>query len=461
MSKRKFSMMLAAAMVMVLFTGLGMASAAGADLDMNAPEPTIRIVSTNAKPGDVINIPISITEPNGLAGYGFAIQYDSKVLTPAQNVQAGTASGVGAPVYNPAYSSNKIFLTWADANAIDSNGSLAVVSFTVKSGAKSGSTLLAWDKANIFVNDSDGTDVTSTFAFSDGTIDITGGSSPGGGGGSSVVSVTVTGVSVKNAPQKVIYNEGDALDLTGLTVTLEYVGGGTEDVALDKFDDYKITVSPAKGTILKTNDTQLIIKVNGKTAVQNITVNKPAPAEPPVKPPVIKLTDIDGHWAEGNIERLVEKGCIAGYADGTFQPDETITRAEFTTLIVKAFDLQADREKVFNDTANHWAKEYISAAAGGGTVQGYNSLVFSPDEMITREQMAIMIVNAAAAKPKAGELPYRDKTDISPWALSWVTTAVHNDLMSGYPDNTFRPQANATRAEAVTVIINALRAGLS
>ena len=70
--------------------------------------------------------------------------------------------------------------------------------------------------------------------------------------------------------------------------------------------------------------------------------------------------------------------------------------------------------------------------------------------------MAIMIAKAAQLEAGSGELSFSDSSSISSWAYGWVVSAVNNQLMSGYPDNTFRPQANATRAEAVTVIYNAL-----
>ena len=75
---------------------------------------------------------------------------------------------------------------------------------------------------------------------------------------------------------------------------------------------------------------------------------------------------------------------------------------------------------------------------------------------VTREQMAIMIVKAAKLQQASGQLSFADSGKVSVWAYSWVMSAVNNQLMSGYEDNTFRPQNNATRAEAVTVIYNAL-----
>lgn len=169
------------------------------------------------------------------------------------------------------------------------------------------------------------------------------------------------------------------------------------------------------------------------------------------------LKDIAGHWAESNINKLVGLGAVAGYPDGSFKPDNTITRAEFATILVKAFKLEPRSGKVFADTAGHWAKDYIATAAGYGIVNGYDATTFGPDNLITREQMAEMVVKAAKLEAASGETGFTDATDIAGWAKDSVAAAVKAEVIKGYPDNTFKPKDNATRAEAVTVIANALK----
>ena len=183
---------------------------------------------------------------------------------------------------------------------------------------------------------------------------------------------------------------------------------------------------------------------------------KVPPVDPEIVPGIKMLKDIAGHWAENNIQKLVALGAISGYPDGTFKPDNKITRAEFATILVKAFQLEPQNGKVFKDTAGHWAQETISTAASYGIVRGYSADSFGPDDLITREQMVVMIVRAVKLTPAAVELSFTDSASISEWAREAMGTAVANGIISGYPDNTVRPQANATRAEAVTVIVNAL-----
>ena len=170
------------------------------------------------------------------------------------------------------------------------------------------------------------------------------------------------------------------------------------------------------------------------------------------------FADIQGHWAENNIVKLVDLGAISGNPDGTFRPDSNITRAQYVTMLVRAFQIENSGGKVFADTASHWAKDYIAAAVAGGIAGGYDNNTFGPDDAITREQIAVMVVKAAQLRPAAdGKILFTDSDSISGWAVDAVAAAVNSGIISGYPDNTIRPQGNATRAEAVTVILNALR----
>jgi hypothetical protein len=169
------------------------------------------------------------------------------------------------------------------------------------------------------------------------------------------------------------------------------------------------------------------------------------------------LTDITGHWAKDNIEALVEMGAITGYANGTFQPDNNITRAEFATLLVKAYNLTVPPGKVFSDTRDHWAKSAIGIAYAHNIVSGYSDSEFRPDDNITREQMAVMIVRAEKTAIREGALTFADIDRIASWAKNAVLIANQTGIITGYPDNTFRPQGYATRAEAATVVLKAIR----
>ena len=168
------------------------------------------------------------------------------------------------------------------------------------------------------------------------------------------------------------------------------------------------------------------------------------------------LTDIRGHWAEDNIRALVKLGAISGLPDGSFEPERTITRAEFATVLVKAFELKPQYGTGFIDTKGHWAQSYIENAASNGILSGYNGEYFGPDDLITHEQMAVAVVKAARLPLVSEELFFVDKNSISPWARDYVATALKEKWITSNPDLTYRPQAKSTRAEAVAIIYNAL-----
>lgn len=167
-------------------------------------------------------------------------------------------------------------------------------------------------------------------------------------------------------------------------------------------------------------------------------------------------TDAVGHWAEKNITAMIKLGAVKGYTDNTFKPNNKVTRAEFATMLVKALKLEGKSEKVFADTEKSWAKSYMSIAAENGIISGYGNNLAGPNDLITREQMAVMIAKAVKLNASSDELVFNDKNQISSWSKEYVSAAVKAKKISGYPDGSFNPKGNATRAEAITMIMNCL-----
>lgn len=167
------------------------------------------------------------------------------------------------------------------------------------------------------------------------------------------------------------------------------------------------------------------------------------------------FTDIQGHWAEKNIEKLAGTGIVNGYIDGSFKPDRTISRAEFTAMLVRALGLTSDGSNTFDDMADHWAKQAVSAAYSNGIIQGYDQRTFAPDDFITREQMAVMVVNALRINQTITNRSFADQDKISTWAHDAVMIATAYGIITGYPNNMLKPKSQATRAEAITVILRA------
>lgn len=238
-----------------------------------------------------------------------------------------------------------------------------------------------------------------------------------------------------------------------ITLTIDFdsskVDTSKVDVKICFFDETKKVWTPLDNITVA--DGKVSGDVNHFTKFAVLTFPKEAAA---VKP--AGLNDISGHWAEANIKKLVEAGAVAGYSDGSFKPNNNITRAEFATILVKALKLQAAGGKVFADTANHWAKDSISAAAAAGIVNGYSATQFGPNDLITRQQMAVMIAKAAKLA-KADGKTFSDNAAIAAWAKDAAASVSAAGIMSGYPDGSFKPAANATRAEAVTVVVKAMK----
>jgi uncharacterized protein YjdB len=223
-------------------------------------------------------------------------------------------------------------------------------------------------------------------------------------------------------------------------------------VILDKI---KVDLKAGKVSGEVNHFSKFAVLLSEKSATDTPLDEDKEPTKDAIAPVKATLKDITGHWAEASINQLVNVGAVSGYPDGTFKPDNTITRAEFATILVKAFNLEAKSGKVFSDTTGHWAKDTISTAAGHGIVSGYSASNFGPNNLITREQMAVMISKAANLSGGEGKT-FADSAQIANWAKAAVAATSNKNIISGYPNNTFRPKAHATRAEAVTVIVKAV-----
>ncbi len=180
----------------------------------------------------------------------------------------------------------------------------------------------------------------------------------------------------------------------------------------------------------------------------------------------VTLNDIANHWARDNIQRLVDLGITTGYPGGLFKPQNTLTRAEFVTFIMRAIGETGPvtpSRNTFGDTADHWAKKFIEKAVDLGVVvkTEYANNRFLPDQSITREDIAAMVIRALATKSTVkyedyAKLTFGDKAKISANRRQFVATCVSLGIITGYADNTFKPLQTATRAEAATMLVRLL-----
>ena len=142
-----------------------------------------------------------------------------------------------------------------------------------------------------------------------------------------------------------------------------------------------------------------------------------------------------------------------GYSDGTFKPDASITRAEFSAVMARFLKLddKASAAEKFGDVKGHWAIGYIGALADKGIVGGVIENSFAPDDNITREQMAAILSRAFDLKETSPEV-FADNGEISDWARDYVYACRKAGYMNGDAVNNFSPLDNASRAEVATVI---------
>ena len=172
----------------------------------------------------------------------------------------------------------------------------------------------------------------------------------------------------------------------------------------------------------------------------------------PSVPAMAAPSDIARHWAESVITQWQSKGLIQGYEDGTFKPGNTITRAEFVTLMNNAKGFWSEGSINFSDVKNgSWFYSAVARAVAAGYVKGYSDGSFKPGNTITRAEAAVMIANAARLSAnEAGAYRFTDVGSIPAWARGSVGAVVAAGYMTGYPDGSFYANASISRAEAVS-----------
>lgn len=259
--------------------------------------------------------------------------------------------------------------------------------------------------------------------------------------------------------------------LTGDAVT--YKINGTQDTMNSTVDMY-YKVVPVEGKLVIQNVSGGILaltrlKVTSATAA---TTNDSG-VIPQTTPEAIRyamalmrgidvpqFTDVaEDAWYHDYVYDLVYRGVVNGMTATTYEPEGKLTRAQFVKLLACSL---ADAETLktyegkhpFKDSEGHWAEAYIAWAKDKGIVEGVSATEFDPEAPITREQMATIFGRYALKQgielPKsdnaAGSFPDADK--ISEYAREFVELMRIAGILNGYEDGTFRPQGNATRAEA-------------
>ncbi|MEA5600209.1 fasciclin domain-containing protein [Nostoc sp. UHCC 0252] len=217
--------------------------------------------------------------------------------------------------------------------------------------------------------------------------------------------------------------------------------------------------------------------VLGMTAatITPIVISAPAssqntvPSATPTPTSTVNLSDVSSdYWARPFIQALADNNVIAGFPDGSFRPNQAVTRAEFAALIQKAFPNQNRVRQLsaggFSDVpAGYWAAPVIQYAYETGFLAGYPGNVFRPGEQIPRVQAIVALTSglgiAGSTAGTSTDLStyYTDASAIPDYAVNNVVAATQSNIVVNYPDvRQLNPQQALTRAEAAAFLYQAL-----
>lgn len=169
--------------------------------------------------------------------------------------------------------------------------------------------------------------------------------------------------------------------------------------------------------------------------------------------------DLGGHWAEQFIRGLADMGITHGFADGSYQPNKPMTRAQYAALVAGAFNPTPKRQATeFIDVAkDFWAYQALQIAASGGFVSGFSDRTFRPDQNVQRLQVIVSLVNGLALSANNNSFTYTDSSSIPEYARKAVVTATQHRIIVNHPDpKLLAPTREATRAEVAAMVYQAL-----
>lgn len=183
----------------------------------------------------------------------------------------------------------------------------------------------------------------------------------------------------------------------------------------------------------------------------------PVIPSPSPSPQAAPFHDMEGHWANEATTALNDRGILSGYTDGSFQPDNAVSRSEFAKMTAELFGLTEASASGFSDvSSNDWFAPYVLRCAAENIVQGSGGY-FYPDQSITREDAALMIYRALKNRniPLTKSAQFQDWDNISFYAREAVGAMAGEGILNGY-QGYFSPQDVTTRAEAAAMLYNLL-----
>ena len=316
---------------------------------------------------------------------------------------------------------------------------------------------IAWDKLKI-INFSDVTDLQNKFTeittltiFNEGTYGIIGDILPLV---STYLGITLSSYNNLTDEQKIVVNKA-VVGLDSVSAIKKAfdnaVSGSTATPTNSGSSQRPSSSSGSSGTI----------GAYGGGANEYRPISEPAP----IKEDPVEFSDVPAsHWAKESIDYLAEKKIINGFGDGSFMPDEFITREQFTAIIVKAFEIGSSQAGAdFNDVGkNEWYSGFISTASSAGIIKGTEEGIFGLGLNIIRQDMAVMLMRTCELKginlPLIKDDPsFSDFSDVSDYSVSAISFLYKAGILNGSEQNEIMPLNETTRAQVAKVVYEVLK----
>ncbi|MBR5640798.1 MAG: S-layer homology domain-containing protein [Firmicutes bacterium] len=182
------------------------------------------------------------------------------------------------------------------------------------------------------------------------------------------------------------------------------------------------------------------------------------------------FSDLEGHWSQTFMEKLVEKGIMAGYTDGTIKPDKTVSAAEAFVMLANLYDLKdAAKEEIYKDYGDKvaelsdvsWANNQLAICMAAGIITESELKNITLSAEMPKQNLAVYMIRAIqrtedAAKLNEAELEYKDAADITSKCLGSVALLTEMGVVSGDTEGNFTPKASVTRGVFATMLCNIL-----
>ena len=167
--------------------------------------------------------------------------------------------------------------------------------------------------------------------------------------------------------------------------------------------------------------------------------------------------DYTDHWAEDTIQKWFDEERILGYEDGSFKPDDSITRVEFMTMVNSAYNFEEVAEINYEDAdSEEWYYVEVQKAVEAGYIVGDDEDTVRPTDEITRQEVAVVITRLNNLEQNTDVSMFADKDDIADWASGYVGAVAIAEYMIGDDNNNYSPDDDITRAEALVTLDRAM-----